>query len=206
VLGQFAVGAIALGLLASSLRPALPRAIVLAWLVPYSLVGLAFYASDAERWTFLLPLLWLSVVASRRAVAAIAVITVANAVFWIPIARDDTLRRRASAAATHLADGDLVIGPGHGWDEYIGFYDGPRVTPFPLVYWAGKLGGRDALERAITDAAAHAPRVFVARFSDDADPMGWKELVQFGITRDNARLLLPSQNTIDVGDGLQQLR
>jgi hypothetical protein len=212
VLAQFAVGALLLGLLLSTLRGArspLPRAVVLAWLVPYALVGCAFYASDAERWTFLLPLFWLLVAATprpRRALAAVAAVALANAVVWLPVARDDGVRVRARRAAAHLADGDLVIGPGHGWDEYIGFYEGPRVVPFPLVYWAGKLGGAAPLAHAVEVAAAGAPRVFVARFADDGDPMGWKELALFGITRANAGPLLPAGELIDVGDGLQQLR
>jgi hypothetical protein len=212
VLAPFAVGALLLGGLLSSLRGArspLPRAVVVAWLVPYALVGCAFYASDAERWTFLLPLLWLAVAATPRprlAVAAVAAVAVANAIVWLPVARDDGIRVRAHQAAAHFADGDLVIGPGHGWDEYIGFYDGPRVTPFPLVYWAGKLGGRAPLARAVTAAVARAPRVFVARFDDDGDPMGWKELVQFGVTRANAHSLLPPGALVDIGDGIRELR
>jgi hypothetical protein len=215
VLACFAAGAAALAMLLSSLRaarPLLPRAAVVAWLVPYASVGCAFYASDAERWTFLLPLLWLAVAPTekfRRVAVTVAAVALANAVVWIPSARDRTLRDRASRAATHLADGDLVIGPGHGWDEYLGFYDGPRITPLPLVYFAGKLSSRDALARAIADAVAHAPRTFVARFpdshGDDGDPLGWKELSQFGVTRENVRSLLPPGNLTDAGDGLQEL-
>jgi len=46
--------------------------------------------------------------------------------------------------------------------------------------------------------------VYVARFADDGDPMGWKELVQFGITRDNAHALLPPGHAVPVGDGLSR--
>jgi hypothetical protein len=212
VLVPFAVGALLLGALLSTLRGArspLPRAVVVAWLAPYALVGCAFYASDAERWTFLLPLLWLCVAVSprpRHVLAAVAAIAVANAIVWLPVARDDGVRVRARLAAAHLVDGDLVIGPGHGWDEYLGFYEGPRVVPFPLVYWAGRVGGAAPLGPAVAAAAATAPRVFVARFADDGDPMGWKELTQFGITRDNARALLPPGELVDVGDGHFELR
>jgi hypothetical protein len=201
VLGCFAVGAAAALALATGARRPLSRAATAAWIVPYALVGVAFYASDAERWTFLLPLAWLAAAAHpRRALAVAAGIALANVAVWLPTARDATLRLRAGAAAQKLADGDVVVGPGHGWDEYIGFYDGPRVTPFPLVYWAGAVG-RDALPATLARVAA-GHRLFVARFADDGDPMGWKELRLFGITRDNARALLPAGHDVDVGDGL----
>lgn len=203
VLGCFAVGAAAALALATAARRPLSRAATAAWIAPYALVGLAFYASDAERWTFLLPLVWLAAAARpRRALAVAAAIFVANAALWLPTARDAALRVRAAAAARHLADGDLVIGPGHGWDEYIGFYDGPRVTPFPLVYWAGAVG-HAALPATIARATA-GRRVFLARFSADGDPMGWKELLLFDITPANARALLPRGHAVPVGDGLER--
>jgi hypothetical protein len=203
VLGCFALGAAAAVALATSARRPLPRAAVAAWIVPYALVGVAFFASDAERWTFLLPLAWLAAAARpRRALAVAAFIFAANVVVWLPGARDATLRSRAEAAARHLAPGDVVVGPGHGWDEYIGFYDESGATPFPLVYYAGALG-RPSLPPAIARAAA-GHRLFLARFADDGDPMGWKELRLFGITRDNARTLLPPGHAIDIGDGLSR--
>jgi hypothetical protein len=211
VLVPFAVGALLLGMALTLVRGArspLPRAVVAAWLLPYALVGCVFYASDAERWTFLLPLLWLAVAATprpRHALAVMLAIALANTIVWLPVARDDRLRVQARRAAVHLADGDLVIGPGHGWDEYIGFYEGPRVVPFPLVYWVGRLGGRAPLARELAVAAARTPRVFLARCNDDRDPLGWKELVQFGITRDNLRALLPPGELVAIGDGLCQL-
>ncbi len=203
VLGCFAVGAAAALALVTCVRRPLGRAATAAWIAPYALVGVAFFASDAERWTFLLPLAWLAAAARpRRALAVAACVLVANVALWLPTARDATLRARASAAARHLADGDVVIGPGHGWDEYLGFYDGPRVTTFPLVYWAGAVG-KEALPQAIARAAL-GHRVFLARFGDDGDPMGWKELRLFGITPANARALLPPGRAVPVGDGLEQ--
>jgi hypothetical protein len=203
VVGCFAVGAVAAGALAACVRRPLPRAAMAAWLVPYALVGVAFYASDAERWTFLLPLLWLAAAARPRLALGVAAFALAaNLVLWLPTARDATLRTRAAAAATQLRDGDVVVGPGHGWDEYIGFYEGPRVVTFPLVYWAGAVG-RDALPDAIARAAG-GHRLFLARFTDDGDPMGWKELRQFGITPANARTLLPAGHAVPVGNGLER--
>ncbi len=203
VVGCFAVGAVAALALAAAARRPLSRAATAAWIAPYALVGVAFYASDAERWTFLLPLAWLAAAAQpRRALAVAAWVGAANVALWLPVARDATLRTRAEAAARHLADGDVVVGPGHGWDEYIGFWSGPRVTPFPLVYWAGAVG-KEALPSALARAAA-GHRLFLARFAGDADPNGWKELRLFAITRDSARALLPPGHAVPVGDGLER--
>ena len=203
VLGCFAVGAAAAIALATCVRRPLPRAATLAWIVPYALVGVLFWASDAERWTFLLPLAWLAASAKpRRALAVAALVFVGNLVVWLPTARDATVRVRAEAAATHLADGDVVVGPGHGWDEYIGFYGGPRVTTFPLVYWAGAIGPA-ALPAELARALA-GRRVFLARFADDGDPLGWKELRRFDITPANARALLPRGHATPVGDDLER--
>jgi hypothetical protein len=203
VLGCFAVGALAAAALSTCLRAPLPRHARAAWILPYALVGVAFWASDAERWIFLLPLLWLAAAARpERALAVAALIFAANLVLWLPTARDQTIRRRASAAAAHLTDGDVIVGPGHGWDEYVGFYDGPRVTTFPLVYWAGAVGV-EALPATLARAAA-GHRLFVARWNDANDPMGWKELVRFGITLKNGRCLLPAGHAVEVGDGLER--
>ena len=203
VLGCFAAGAAAAIALATCMRRPLGRAAMLAWIVPYALVGVLFWGSDAERWTFLLPLVWLAAAARPpRALAVAAAIFAANLVVWLPTARDATVRARAEAAARHLADGDVVVGPGHGWDEYIGFYGAARVTTFPLVYWAGAVGV-DALPRELARAAA-GRRLFLARLADDGDPMGWKELRRFVITPANARTLLPPGHAVPVGDGLER--
>ena len=209
VLGCFAVGAAAALALAGCARRPLGRAATAAWIVPYALVGVGFWSSDAERWTFLLPLVWLAAAARpRRALAVAALVFAANVALWLPAARDATVRARARAAARHLADGDLVLGPGHGWDEYLGFYDGPRVTPFPLVYWAGAVGKAalpSEIARAVAAARAARHAVFLARLSpDDPDPMGWKELRLFDVTRANVRALLPPGRVTPVGDGLER--
>ena len=72
----------------------------------------------------------------------------------------------------------------------------------PLVYWAGAVG-RDALPSVIARAAAGG-RLFVARYGNDGDPMGWKELRQFGIAPANARTLLPPGRAVPIGDGLER--
>jgi hypothetical protein len=208
VLGCFAVGAAAAAALLATARRPLPRAATWAWLAPYSLVGLVFYASDAERWVFQLPLLWLAASARPRSATVIAIgLVAANAALWLPTARDERIRLRAEAAAQLVGDGDLVIGPGHGWDEYIGFFDGARVQTFPLIYWAGAVGRAQLparLAQTVAQTRQQGHRVFLARLRDDGDPMGWKELRQFGVGPAEARALLPAGRAVAVGDELER--
>jgi hypothetical protein len=217
VIGCFSVGALGLiGLVGCARRAAAPlgRAAAWAWIAPYSAVGIAFFASDAERWVFLLPLGWLTVacapVEKRRPALAIAgALAVANLALWLPRARDASWRERARAAAAVAADGDLVISPGHGWDEYIGFYEGPAVEPFPLVFHAARLGGATPLggevAAAVARARARGRGVLLVRLVDDGDPLGWKELRPFGVTPATVAALLPAGRRIRLGDGVERL-
>jgi hypothetical protein len=206
VIGGFAVGAAALAaLLRLAWAGGLPlgRNGTLVWAAGYGAVGVAFFPSDHERWIFLLPLLWLSVAAAARvrSTAALAAgLLVANLALWGPRARDGEWRRRAEAATAHLQPGDLLISPGHGWDEYVGFWSGPEVRRFPLAFWAGELGSREALEARLFRELASAPRVVLVRMGDDGDPMGWKELRLFGVTPATLGL-----NGVPLGDGVDYL-
>jgi len=224
VLAHFACGALALAALLVIARRARPlgRAVALAWLIPYGLLGLAFFPSDAERWIFLLPLLWLSVACAGRARAALLVVTLmfaANLVGWLPVARDRTARERAAAASRVTHAGDLVIFPGHGWDEYLGFLDGPAVEPYPLVFHAARLGGRAPLcadlAAAIARARSAGHAVLLARLRvgpcaertvgcDDPSPLGWKELRAFDVTPANVAELLPGTR-VRLSDDLDRL-
>jgi hypothetical protein len=207
VIGHALPGAaalIALALVAARAKPPLGRSATLAWALPYALVGVAFFASDAERWIFLLPLAWLSVAAARgRARVALglaAALFALNLMVWLPHARDLSWRDRARAAGRFALDGDLIVSPGHGWDEYVGFYEGVAVGHFPLVYHAGRLGSAAAMKAQLAadldDARRRGHRALLVRFDDPHDPMGWKELLQFGVTRDNWKSLLPDGNSI----------
>jgi hypothetical protein len=204
----FAVGLAAALALATCMRRPLPRAVVVAWVAPYALVAVRFFGSDAERWVFLLPLAWLAAAARpRRALTIAALVAVANVASWLPAARDATFRDRAVAAAAHLEPGDLVIGPGHGWDEYLGFYDRSGVTPLPLIYCAGAYGVAalpDLFAGAVATTRAAGHRVYLARLVDDGDPNGWKELRQFGVTPATARRLLPRGHAVAIGAGLER--
>src|SRR5262249_44723132 len=143
----------------------------------------------------------------QRATAVALALVAANLVIWLPVARDDRVRTQAMAAARRLHDGDLVIGPGHGWDEYVGFYGAVEVTPLPLVYSAGAV--RPAalpatLARAVAQARATGHAVVLARLADDGDVNGWKELRAFALTPANARALLPPGRAVALGDGLER--
>jgi hypothetical protein len=186
-----------LALIASSSRGPSPlsRAAVLAWVLPYGAVGLGFFASDSERWIFLLPLAWLFVAARarpRHVFLIAAGLVVANCVCWLPTARDSRAVDQARAYASSLRAGDLVLSPGHGWDESIVLY-ADDIVPFPLVYHAALRGGLDGLARDLDEAilAAHArgARVVLARMNDDS-VLGWKELAVLGIDRQAIYTLL----------------
>lgn len=208
VLTHFTLGLGALvAVFSFSRRAPLGRAATATWALAYSLVGILFFASDYERWIFLLPLLWLSAATTprrRAALATAALIAIANVAIWWPRARDASWRERATAAAAFTRDGDLVVSPGHGWDEYVGFYDGPKLEHFPLAYYAGALGEKStlaaALARAAAETRARGGRVLLLRFTDERDPMGWKELAAFGITPANAAALLPAGRRVALSD------
>jgi hypothetical protein len=216
VVGHFVPGVIALvalGRMALGGRAPLGRSATIVWVVSYGAVGVAFFPSDTERWIFLLPLFWLAVAAARRhARAALAVaiaLGVLNVAVWLPRARDQSWRDRADRAATHAEPGDLIVSPGHGWDEYIGFYAPPTVGHYPIVFHTGRLGSAELVRRdlaeAVRDARKRGHRVLLVRFDLDDDPMGWKELAPFGITRDQVRTLLPGGREVPLGDGVYRL-
>ncbi len=209
LIGQFLLGLaplVALGALAvvkRRARPPLDVRLVATWVLPYSLFALAFFASDCERWLFVLPLGWLTAGAlvsgiSRRGFVAIAIVAYLLVLNWRtgiePAHRGtDGTRWRAETAAERLRDGDLVIFPGHSWDEYVSFYASARVEPFPLAYYAARDGG-DAcfarLARELAETRARGGRGFVARLFDDGDDddrRGFDELAMLGLDRATLR-------------------
>jgi hypothetical protein len=146
----------------------------------------------------------------RRAQVAAALFVYLGAInlatgIW-PAHRGDGTRQRAEAAAADLADGDLVIFPGHSWDEYVGFFARARVHPMPLVYYAGRDGADEAwlrFEREVAAAMMRGGRVYALRiFSDDGDVRGWSELERLGLSRERVRArLLDGRRAVDQGQG-----
>ena len=102
----------------------------------------------------LLPLAWLAA-AARRAARSPSPPSSPSPT-WPCGCRRHATRRCAIAPPRPRPPraGDLVVGPGHGWDEYLGFYDRARGHAVPLVYWAGAVG-RDAV--AVGDRARAPP-------------------------------------------------
>src|SRR5262249_10945292 len=94
-------------------------------------------------------------------------------------------------AAQVMTDGDLVLFPGHSWDEYVGFYDRRDLHLLPLSYYAGILGRDGCLarvEREVGEARRRGARVWAVRLlDDDDDPRGFYELGTLGLPRSALR-------------------
>jgi hypothetical protein len=198
-------------------RRGLPGWAQAAWLVPYTVVGVAFFASDNERWLFVLPPAWLAAAAGARTggrAARVATVLLLGLLaldltLGLPLSRESELRERADRLTDLVRPNDLVISPGHSWDEYIGFYRGVSIDRFPMIYFCGLLGGREAmraeLAHRVVDARARGAQVFVARVDEPEGADGWKELALFGVNPDNAGELLPPGRRVVVAPGLVRL-
>ncbi len=189
------------------------KAAMIGWLLSYGGLAILFFSSDQERYVFLLPLFWLVVASGQRRFAVALVITcigVANGVLWLPRAKDATDKARAHAIVANVHVGDLVICPGHSWDEYVGFYERVDVEMFPIVYYAGKLHEMTRVKEQLASAIARArdrhARIFLVRWQDSSDANGWKELALFGVTPSTIDALLPSPTTKVIrGESLTEL-
>ena len=182
--------------------PARPARLLALWAAPYAAMALAFFGSDHERWVFVLPPLWLAAGAAiarlsrARAIATclVAYLAFVNAATAINPARHDPwTRTRADDAAALMRDGDLVIFPGHSWDEYVGFYTRTRVVPFPVAYYWARDGRERCLQRMdkeIALARQRGARIFALRiFDDESDSRGFFELAELGLDRAELRAL-----------------
>jgi hypothetical protein len=173
-------------------RPRPPRGdgvLLLVWAGPLTVFGALFYPSDTERWIFVLPVLALALApASGRVFAAVLlVVAVVNAAaVEIPQACRDAPVRRAAAVDRRLLPSDLLVSPGHGWEELVGFSTPVSAQRFHLVYFVGEERDVDRavhrLHSEIQRAFRRGGRVYAARLRDDEDPRGFKELAWFGIS------------------------
>ena len=167
------------------------------WIAPYTLLGVAFFGADPERWIFVLPAGWVVAAAlllhlprpARAGGAVLAWLALFNfaTAIW-PAHTDQWPRQKAEATAALLRDGDLVLFPGHSWDEYVVFYGRAKIEPFPVAYYAARDGAAACwkrLDRELTSARARGGRVFVVRVFDDADedPRGFWELSTAGVSK-----------------------
>jgi len=86
------------------------------------------------------------------------------------------MRDRADGLAALVDSYDLVISPGHAWDEYLGFYTDGRIDRYPMIYFCGLLGGAEPMRAELHLRAAQArkrrSRIFYARGDEPegADP------------------------------------
>ncbi len=210
LLGQFLLGLVPLatvvGLVVARRRALahLPWAQFAVWAIPYAGMALLFFGSDHERWVFVLPPLWILAAAATHSLgrrgplvgaALVAYLAVVNAHTAIGPARHWSWdRTRADAAAALMRDGDLVIFPGHSWDEYVGFYTHTKIEPLPIAYYLGR-DGREAclarIDKELRAARARGGRVFAVRLfdDDDGDGRGFYELSQLGFPRPALRQL-----------------
>jgi hypothetical protein len=213
LVGQLLLGLaplVALGVLAYLERRALPPLewrLYALWVAPYALLGVLFFGSDSERWLFVLPVLWLLAAVAlairpgraRIAVWVLAYLAAANLCTGIwPQHRDaGGTRARAESVAHLLHPGDLLVFPGHSWDEYVSWYARPelKIEPFPFVYYAAR-DGFDAcwarLDREVAAARARGGQVIAVRLFDDdetaePDPRGFDELAALGMGKSRLR-------------------
>ena len=193
------------------------------WAAPYAILGIAFFGADPERWIFVLPAGWILAAAlvlqlprpSRAVVAVLVWVGAFNltTAIW-PAHRDEWPKQKAELTANQLRDGDLLIFPGHSWDEYVVYYGTAKIEPFPLSYYAARDGAAAAwarLDKEIAAARARGGRVFCVRMFDDRDedPRGFWELGTVGISRAQLKDALTQRGrpiTISPTEGLTVTR
>jgi hypothetical protein len=171
---------------------------VVLWAAPLVLFAATFFPSDTERWIFVMPAvaLYLAPAAGRGATVVLLLTVLVNgAVYQLPAAIDRTPLRRAAAVDAHLRPNDLLVYPGHSWDELIGMRlprPTARATPrnaerLCFIYYVGAERSLQLAvartRRAIDRAFARGGRAFVARLHDDHDDQGFKEMGWFGLSR-----------------------
>ncbi len=87
----------------------------------------------------------------------------------------------------YLRPGDLLVYPGHSWDELVGMRLARPPERLCFIYHVGaERSLQDAVSlthRAIGRAFARGGRVFVARLRDRLDDQGFKEMGWFGLSR-----------------------
>ena len=172
------------------------RLTLVAWIAPFSAFALYFYPSDSERWIFVLPaiLIYLAPALGHRlsdgkrgpSVTVAGLVVICNAaVYQLPAAMDTDAVQRAAVVDRLVTSRDLVVSPGHGWDELIGLSVSRPARKYALVYHVGALGGLGPavarMHRQIQITLGSGGRVYAARLRDKNDPRGFKELAWFGL-------------------------
>lgn len=187
-------------------RPAsMDHLTLLAWLAPFGAFALYFYPSDSERWLFVLPAILLYLAPGlggpppRRgggwprlrgpSVTVAGLVLVCNvAVYQLPAAMDTDAVHRAAVVDRLVTKQDLVVSPGHGWDELIGLSVHRPARRYSLVYHAGTSGLGPAVTRMYRQIRAtwrSGGKVYAARLRDRRDRRGYKELEWFGLEEED---------------------
>jgi len=185
------------GVLARGARraPEPARLLLVAGALPLAAIAVAYYASEPERWVVCLPLAVPIAAAGANArslvVFGVALLALHVATVAIPGAVDPRPRERARAMSERLETRELVVSPGHGVDEIVGFFERVEPERLLLAYEAGRLRSAgdavlDEMATRVRAAIADGRPVRVVRvFEDDGDARGWKDLKRiFGIERE----------------------
>jgi hypothetical protein len=173
------------------------------WVLPLLVFSFFFFPAATERWVMILPCFWLAVAVALTAVRrgrvawAIAALVLAVPLVTnvVTVTREREIDRRtlerSRAISTLLRRGDLLLYPGHTWDEYIGFYETVPVERFILASFAGEEQG-DAgalfarMHRRIEATHGRGGRVFAVRVFEPSDSHhGWSLLRSMDILRDD---------------------
>lgn len=173
------------------------------WVAPLLVFGFVFFPAATERWVMVLPCFWLALATALTAVrrreliaSAAAALVAAPLIINVVTVRqeralDRTTLARSRAISGLLHEGDLLLYPGHTWDEYVGFYETAPVERFILASFAGEEqgdGGRllARLRREVNATHARGGRVIAIRVFDAPDSHhGWSLLRALGIPRDD---------------------
>lgn len=179
------------------------------WIFPFLCFGLVFWPSATERWIFILPCIWFALGNSIRTSSFLMLVSFPLVLFMILVnfwilrkerVKDIEVREKSSYISSFLKEGDMIVYPGHSWDEYIGFYEGKNVKRFILTSIAGELRGDkktllNRLEQEIRDVLSCGSRVILVRVLEPpVEPFGWDLMKIMKINRDEILTVIEKYN------------
>lgn len=164
--------------------------LIITGVIPLSIFALLFYPSDTERWVFIMPVLIMSIaprLSRPTSIFLIVLIGVVNfIVYTLPKNLDLDPIQRAQAVDRLAQPNDLVVFPGHSWDELIGLSVSNPPQHFSFIYYVGAEKNLHQaiklLQQKIQQTLQTGAQVYVARLIDEHDSQGFKELSWMGMT------------------------